>query len=1296
MVKVTVFGLYRFSSSLDRLLMSIGFIFALVDGAGPALMALIFGSMSNDLINTIKYGLVNTTNSNATNPNGLAISATSFQASMANFALLYVILGVVIYAASAIQITCWQVVCERVTHRCRKAFLRSILRQELTWFDQHQSGSLASKLNDDIERMRDGIGEQFGIFIKQVASFFTAFIVGFVVSWRLTLVILLVTPLLAIFSAYIGKMMATSTLREQEKYSMAGAVAEEVLTTVRTVFSLNGQANEIQLYKKRVYEGKAMARNKYFKLGLVFGASFMVLYSSYGLALYVASLLLLENQVNPGQAMSVIMAVMMGSNSLGNLLPPLQNIAQSLSSATLIYSIIDSVPKIDPFSDRGLRLSKVMANVKFEQVSFNYPTRERVRVLNNLSFELTQGKTVAICGKTGSGKSTIINLLLRFYDPTSGSIYLDNCNLRDLNVSWLRSLIGIVEQEPSLFDCSIYDNIALGSVRESDRTKKRIIEAAKLANAHEFIMNLPESYETRCGDRGVQLSGGQKQRIAIARALLSDPKILLLDEATSALDSANELIVQTALNKARQGRTTVIIAHRLSTIRDADTVMVMDGGKIVEIGKHEDLMERRGEYHNLVTNQLFSNGSDIRKVDEEEREISLIDLDTASPSRRLSTSKHANLERATSIRSDRSLQQSLTRSLMDQSFSTSQQSMTEHKKLYSTTLYESINRPLKSTSDLKVANGNGDDPDKVPGLRGLFALMDKEMNLVFVGILASVLFGTLMPVFGIFYAQILDTLSKTGDELIESAIFWALMFVALGAANWITISIRVYLMAFTIESSLARIRVECFANILRQQVGWFDLPENSPQRLTTRLASDAPAIKSVYNARVGSLLSGMSTILTSLIIAFYLGWKLAILLTLVLPLLLYVGFLQMKMTRGNRSQQSQRMENASRLATEAVEHVKIIQAINKESYFYDRFNQELAQPLKDSLRAARIFGVVYGISQSCIYFVYAAAFFWGGYLIATGQMDAITVFRVFFSVAFTAVTVGQWGGIGGDYNQAKQALGRIVKLKKTQSAIDNLSKGGIKPKLKGSVTLRDVYFNYPCRPDMPVLQGVNLSVRPGQTIALVGPSGNGKSTIASLLLRFYDPNRGNVLVDDFDVRCINISHLRQSIGLVSQEPCLFKASIKDNILYGLDKSKYSMRDVIQAAKLANIDDFISSLPLGYETEVGDQGCQISGGQKQRIAIARTMIRNPTILILDEATSALDAESEKLVDEALEKAAKGKTCIKIAHRLSTVRDADIIAVMDQGCIVEFGTHDELMALGKKGFYYRLMQRQDMSA
>jgi len=1257
-LKVDLVDLFRFATIGDVLLMIIGGLFALLEGAGPAIMALVFGGMTNTLVSAVQNGfspepaqqaaagaqgdpvVANAGQEGVTvippllllqQDNTLPqLTASEFESRLSVFSLFYVAIGLTVYLASVIQITSWQTACERQTHRIRRAFFRSILRQELAWFDRNRAGELSAKFNDDIERVRDGLGEQASSILKYGSSFSSGFLVGFIVSWRLTLVIMAVTPLLALFSAYLGRMLATSTKREQEKYAKAGALAEEVLSSIRTVFSLGGQRQEIRNYSKKLEESKRMALWKYFKLSLVLGGSMFVLYSTYGLALYVAAQLLSAQLINAGSAMTVIMSVMMGASALGNIIPPLQTLVMALSSASLVFEVIDSKPEIDAYDETGLKLSKVKAHIRFEHVTFSYPTRRQAGpVMRNLNFELNQGQTVAICGRTGSGKSTLINLLLRFYDPEEGAIYLDNCNLKDLNVAWLRSLVGIVEQEPALFDCSVYENIALGATNESEKTYDKILAAARLANAHDFISQLPDGYNTRCGDRGVQMSGGQKQRIAIARALLSDPKILLLDEATSALDSESESVVQAALNKARKGRTTVVVAHRLSTIVDADLICVMDNGFIVEMGRHEELMSNRAEYYSLVTNQVFFGGDQPKKEPQpdprDERSRSRTPL-----SRNLSSSlssMNSEYDEDEDLFRDEDLVRGERSRLIAAggAIAGSGQNLVRSIRKHSTTLYESINRPLKSLVEFK--SGEEGERIKPATLRDVIKLLRPEMNILILALVVSIVAGALLPAFALFYAQIFDTFTKTGDELIEAGKFWALMFVVLAALFFLALFGRVFTMSYCIEVAMARIRSECFANILRQHVGWFDSPSHSPQRLTTRLASDVPQVKAVLNARLSTFVSGLSTIVAALVIAFALGWQLAILLTVALPVLVYVGYLQMLMSRGNRAKQVRQMENASRLATEAIEHVKLVQAINQEMYFFEKFSRELQGPLREGLSSARRFGLVYGLSQSVIYFVYGAAFRWGAFLMAREILEPITVFRIFFAIAFTAVAVGQWGGLGGDMSRANHAIALLMRLLSTQPLIDNLSRGGIKPRLKGHVTFQDVSFRYPTRPDTQVLQGLNLTIRAGQTLALVGPSGNGKSTIAGLLLRFYDPDRGVVRIDNYDIRCINLNHLRQSVGLVSQEPVLFKTTIKENILYGLDKSRYTMRDVVNAARQANIHDFIISLPEGYNTQVGERGNQMSGGQKQRIAIARTLIRNPTFLILDEATSALDAESE---------------------------------------------------------------------
>ena len=397
-------------------------------------------------------------------------------------------------------------------------------------------------------------------------------------------------------------MIGTATQREAKKYGVAGAIAEEVLGSIRTVISFNGQRQESKRYETALANGKRDGIAKSLYTGVGMAITFFVMFSSYGLAFWYGSTLIVDGVIERGTVFTVLFAVMMGSFALGNAGPQIAVLAGAKGAAASIFEIIDNRPTIDPYRTDGAQPEAAKGEIQLTNVHFAYPARSEVAVLDNVTFTVRPGEKVALVGSSGCGKSTIVSLLLRYYDVQSGSITIDGTRISDLNVRWLRRTIGVVSQEPVLFEATIAENIRLGR-RNISTTQMET--AARAANAHTFIQTLPHGYETRVGERGVQLSGGQKQRIAIARALIRDPKILLLDEATSALDGESEAIVQQALDAAQQGRTTIIIAHRLSTVRNADKIIAMDGGRVVETGTHADLMQAKGLYHKLVTSQVF-------------------------------------------------------------------------------------------------------------------------------------------------------------------------------------------------------------------------------------------------------------------------------------------------------------------------------------------------------------------------------------------------------------------------------------------------------------------------------------------------------------------------------------------------------------------------------------------------------------------------------------------------------------------------------------------------------------------
>merc|ERR1712136_609663 len=389
-----------------------------------------------------------------------------------------------------------------------------------------------------------------------------------------------------------------------------------------------------------------------------------------------------------------------------------------------------------------------------------------------------------------------------------------------------------------------------------------------------------------------------------------------------------------------------------------------------------------------------------------------------------------------------------------------------------------------------------------------------------------------------------------------------------------------------------------------------------------------------------------------------------------------------KQMTGEAQDETNAYEDAGSIAVETTLNIRTVASLTKEEYFYEKYCKKLEVPYKMSIKKDITFGFAFGFSQAVAFFAYAAVFRFGAWLVVVGRMTFDNVFKVLMAILFGAFSIGQASSFVPDYATAQVAAARIFRLFNKIPKIDNYDESGDKPdNSEGMLEFNNNQFNYPCRPDVLVLKGLSYQVKPGQTVALVGQSGCGKSTCVQLLERFYDPvnEDGSVALDKRDVKGLNLRWLRSQMGIVSQEPILFDCSIADNIRYGDNSRHASLEEVITCAKNANIHEFISNLPEGYETNAGSKGAQLSGGQKQRVAIARALLRKPKVLLLDEATSALDTESENVVQAALDDASKGRTCILIAHRLSTVKDADVIMVLENGTVVESGTHPELLAL-----------------
>ncbi|KAH8236955.1 hypothetical protein KR038_001099 [Drosophila bunnanda] len=1151
--------------------------------------------------------------------------------------------------------------------RIRKLFLEAMLRQDIAWYDTSSGSNFASKMTEDLDKLKEGIGEKVVIVVFLIMTFVIGIVSAFVYGWKLTLVVLSCVPFIIVATSVVARLQGSLAEKELKAYSDAANVAEEVFSGIRTVFAFSGQEKENVRFGKLLIPAETTGRKKGLYSGLGNAISWLIIYLCMALAIWYGVTLILDERdlpdrvYTPAVLVIVLFAVIMGAQNLGFASPHVEAIAVATAAGQTLFNIIDRPSQVDPMDEKGDRPESIAAHIRFEGIRFRYPARPDVEILKGLTVDVLPGQTVAFVGASGCGKSTLIQLVQRFYDPEAGSVKLDGRDLRTLNVGWLRSQIGVVGQEPVLFATTIGENIRYG---RPAATQAEIEKAARAANCHDFISRLPKGYDTQVGEKGAQISGGQKQRIAIARALVRQPQVLLLDEATSALDPTSEKRVQSALELASQGPTTLVVAHRLSTITNADKIVFLKDGVVAEQGTHEELMARRGLYCDLVN---------ITK----RKEATEAEGDEARPlqkTQNLSDEESDDDDDEEEDEEEDGQPELQTGSSRDSGFRAS----TRRKR-------RSQRRNKKKKQKEVVPKVS---------FTQLMKLNAPEWRLMVVGGIASVMHGSTFPLWGLFFGDFFGILSNGDDEEVRRQVLnISMIFVGIGLMAGLGNMLQTYMFTAAGVKMTTRLRKRAFGTILGQDIAYFDHEKNSVGALCSRLASDCSNVQGATGARVGTMLQAVATLVVGMVVGFVFSWQQTLLTLVTLPLVCLSVYLEGRFIMKSAQKAKAAVEDASQVAVEAITHIRTVNGLGLERKVLDQYIEQIDRVDSACRRKVRFRGVVFALGQAAPFLAYGISMYYGGTLVADDKMDYEDIIKVAEALIFGSWMLGQALAYAPNVNDAILSAGRLMELFKATSTQPNppQSPYNTVEKSEGDIVYENVGFEYPTRKGTPILAGLNLTIKKSTTVALVGPSGSGKSTCVQLLLRYYDPVSGSVNLSGVPSTDFPLDTLRSKLGLVSQEPVLFDRTIAENIAYGNNfRDDVSMLEIIEAAKKSNIHNFVSALPQGYETRLGKTS-QLSGGQKQRIAIARALVRNPKILILDEATSALDLESEKVVQQALDEARSGRTCLTIAHRLTTVRNADLICVLKRGVVVEHGTHDELMALNRIYANLYLMQQ-----
>lgn len=1208
------FRVFTYATKLDFVLMGAAIFASIGAGATMPLMNIVFGRLVGDFNNF----------ATASGP-----GPEEFKSQLNQMALYLFALFLARFGFNYINKFCFRLIGIRMSAAIRLHYLRSLFGQTVHVLDSMPSGAAASTITSTANTLQLGISEKLGTFVEFLSTIVTAIIVAFIYSWSLTLV----TASVIVFILLVLSILLPFVIKAQGRLTKAEAkgtsVATEAFGTIRMIASCGAESRMAQRYAEWTKKAKQAAQFSSPFLSVQFGLVFFGLYGAFALCFWFGMKSQIEGRIDGiGTILIVLMSVMLMVISLERISSPLISVSKAMVAAAEFFAVIDAPkPPMGTLKEPDVSADQ---DIVFEDVHFAYPSRPSKKVMDGLNLRIRANMKTAIVGPSGSGKSTIVGLIEGWYtlqsqhviekavekdkkkkekekekekkkkkekkgsdgsdddedDDVAAPLDLEDAgppvelkgristcgkSLTEIDIKWWRSQIGLVQQEPFLFNDTIFNNVAAGLIgtqweNEPEEVKRQLVkEACTQSFADEFIDRLPDGYDTHVGDSGAKLSGGQRQRIAIARSIIKKPKILILDEATSAIDVRGERIVQAALERASKGRTTITIAHRLSTIKDADRICVLQNGRVVEEGTHDSLLaNEEGVYYGLVHAQKLSLGEDTGEELRHEEDI---------------------------------------------------ETVLAREKSAAKSVAESAKQEAK-WKDKNIFNGFGK----------LLSEQRRRFPLYVIAIIGALGAGSAVPIQAYLFSQVVKVFQERDPAaLMDGATFWSTMWAVLAAGIGLSYFITT-LASTTVESyTVAAYRQEYFESIMYQPTAYFDKDDNSTGQLTARLSSDPQALKELLGINIMMMLIGVFSLIGALAISFAYGWKLALVaLCVTMPIGLVTSYFRVRYELQFNAMNEAVFQESSKFGAESIGAFRTVSALVMEDSICDRYQRLLDGHVAAAFKKARWTTLIFAFADSAALGCHALIFWYGGQLLVSGEYDVVAFFVTYFAVTQGAESAGSWMSLGPNAAQASAAANRILRardtrLKDTVSASEQIedTEGGIK------IELKDVHFKYPTR-DVSIFKGLSLTIEKGQFAALVGASGSGKTSIISLLERFYEIPKGEILFNGKDISKMNIYEYRKLLSLVAQEPSLFHGTIRENILLGVDPAQVTEEQLHQCCRDANIHDFIVSLPDGYNTNIGSRGVSLSGGQKQRLSIARALIRNPRVLLLDEATSSLDS------------------------------------------------------------------------
>jgi ATP-binding cassette subfamily B (MDR/TAP) protein 1 len=1190
-------------------------------------------------------------------------------------------------AMGAIMSSLWICLGENNALALRNHVYETVTNKDLEWFDRNMevdledgdgdkgaigAGGLMAKFARETDDVRMASSLAAGATLQHLTTTIACLLLAFVRSFSLTLVILATIPLLIILQGISQSLAAPLLASERSQTATVATLIARAISSISTVKAFNAADQEHTSISRILSRIQQVSIRLISVWAVTSSLAQFVTMAMFAQGFWFGSKLVREGKISSGDVMAVFWACLIATSNLQMCIPQLIVLEKGKTAMASLLSIAPVSPTT--------RLRKIIpptcvGELAIQDVTFSYPSRSGAPVVQDLNIFLPARETTFIVGGSGSGKSTIANLLQNLYAPQAGSITLDDQDISFLDDAWLRRNVACISQQSILFDMSLHDNVALG--REG-ATRAQVVSACTRALMHDFVRALPDGYDTILGVEGANLSGGQRQRLAIARAMLRDPPVLILDESTSALDATSRLLVFEAIRRWRKNKTTVVITHDLSQIGKEDFVYALKNGQVIEQGYRADLdTVNGGEWRSLIDLQ--------RKSDDPSKRSANSDAD-----QRPDVNKAAG-EKVTSER--QSLKRPSVRpfSIVEPKISGGRFTFDLERTLVQRTGAEATRKrqlggdirdrrrgSLERPAFEMVSNPHQSSEyrQQQPFRRLVRDVYSSIPNvpLVVIGLVACILNGVMTPVFSFLLSRLLFEVSIGASNVSTINKFGAIVLGA-AALDGLFFGLKYFIMEAASNAWLSRLRSWSFRRILAQDRKWFDSSANSAVAIVQILIKDGDDAKILVSDILGQCVVVFAMLSVGLVWAMIMGWQLTMAGLAIAPVFAVMMFIQTRLVTKCEVRNKRAREDVVKGYYEVVSNIRGIRAMAFENIFKSKFENFATIALSVGVHGAVVEGCTYGIVSALIYFAEALLFYVGAVLMAKGTYSYLQMIEVLNLIVFSVTIGSQLMAFTERIAKSMQAARTITSLLNLSTRTDE-SGGRGRQTLDGAIVFEDVSFSYPERQDVPVLKNFFAKIEEGECVAVVGSSGSGKSTLAALLQRLYEPSSGTISVGNCNVALTDVTHLRKNVAVVSQKPYLFHATIADNIAYG--NLGLSHTDILRAAKAANLHDFIMSLPRGYDTMIGEDASFISGGEAQRIQIARALARPCKILILDECTSALDPKNEVAILDTVRRAKFGRKTIMVTHKLPVMKMCDRILVMHEGVVAEDGTYRNLMA------------------